>query len=165
MSANVRSIAALRDFRVSLIRYMEEVSLALQSMSMELQKSFEWVEHDRPHYWNGQLKRSFDLLAQTRSSFESCRLRTVAGHRPACLEEKQAYTRAKQRLQDCQDQMKAVKQVSNRLHHDADEFRGRLAGLQAIVDLELPKAIAMLEQTIGILESYAEIAAPRTESE
>src|SRR5690606_255007 len=148
MSANIRSIQALRDFRAALIVYLDDATLAVQAMAMELQKTFEWIEHDRPHYWNNQLKRGFDLVAQTRSNLDSCRMRTVAGHKPACIEEKYAFAHAQQRLQLCQDQLKLIKQIAHHLQHDADEFRGRLSKLQTFLDVDLPQAIAGLEQTI-----------------
>ncbi len=160
MSANIRSIDALIEFRASLIVFIDDASLAIQSMTMELHKSFEWIEHERPHYWNDQMKRAYDLVAQTRSAFDSCRMRTVAGHRPACIEEKQAAIRAKRRLQHCHDQLKVVKQWANKVRHDADEFRGRFAGLLAMLDGDLPKAVASLEKAILVLESYAEVARP-----
>jgi len=81
MSANIRSIDALIDFRSSLIVFIEDASLAIQSMTMELQKSFEWIEHDRPYYWDAQTKRAYDFVAQTRSELDTCKMRTVAGHR------------------------------------------------------------------------------------
>ncbi len=161
MSANIRNIEALVDFRAALIVFIEDASLALQTMMMELHKSYEWIEHERPHYWNAQVRRGFDLVSQTRSALESCRMRTVAGRRPSCMEEKQAYARAKQRLQHCQDQIKFVKQWANKVRHEADEFRGRLAGLQTMLEGDLPKAVALLEKTITILESYSETARPQ----
>lgn len=165
MSANVRDIAAMREFRVSLLTFIDDASLAVQSMMMELQKSFEWIEHDRPQYWNIQVRRGFDSVDQTRSAMNSCLMRTVAGHRPSCIVEKQAYAQAKRRLQHCQDQLKYVKKVANRLRHDADEFRGRLATLQTMLENDLPKAAAMLEKAIEVLESYAEIARPASETQ
>ena len=87
-------------------------------------------------------------------------MRTVAGQRSACIEEKQAFDRAKRRLQHCHDQLKFVKQWANKIRHDADEFRGRFGGLIAMLDGDLPKAVAALEKAILILESYAEIARP-----
>lgn len=165
MSANIRSIDALIEFRASLIVFIEDASLAIQSMTLELHKTFEWIEHECPHYWNAQMKRAYDLVAQTRSELDSCRMRTVAGHRPACIEEKQASARAKRRLQHCHDQLKAVKNWANKVHHDADEFRGRFGGLIAMLDGDLPKAVASLEKAITILESYAEIARPMNQNE
>lgn len=164
MSANLRSIEALHQFRAALIVFVDDASLAVQTMMMELQRSFEWVEREQPYYWNAQLKKAFDLVAQTRSSLETCRMRTVAGQRSSCIEEKQAFARAKRRLQDCQDQMKALRSWANQVRHDADEFRGRLAGLQTLLEADLPKAIALLEKAITILESYADIARPRPDA-
>ncbi len=161
MSANIRSIEALVEFRAALIVFIEDASLALQTMTMELHKSYEWIEHERPYYWNAQVRRGFDQVSQTRAALESCRMRIVAGHRPSCMEEKQAYARAKQRLQHCQDQIKAVKQWANKVRHEADEFRGRMATLQALLEGDLPKAVATLENAISILESYSETARPQ----
>lgn len=163
MPANVRNVDAIKEFRAALLVFIEDASLALQTLSMELQKSYEWIEHERPQYWSMQLKRGFDLVDQTRSAYNSCRMRTVAGHRPACLEEKQAMERAKRRLEHCQYQIKAVKHVANKLRQEADEFRGRLSRLLTMTEVDLPKASALLEKTIETLEQYAEISRPTTE--
>lgn len=161
MSANLRSIDALREFRAALVIFIEEATLAVQSMLMEIQKSFEWIEHERPHYWNAQGRRAYDLLARARAELEICRSRTVAGHKPSCIEQKQALARAKQRLQQCEDQKEIVKQWGNKLRHETDEFRGRLATLQALLEGELPKGVARLDRTLEILEAYAEIDSKR----
>lgn len=165
MSANLRSLEALHDFRAALIVYIEDASLALQSMTMEIQKTFEWIEHEQPHYWNAQLRRAFDLVAQTRAAYETCRMRTVAGRRPACMEEKQAYARAKLRLQYCQEQLQVVKQLANKIQHAADEFRGRLSGLLTMLEADLPKAVARLEKMLRTLEAYAEVTRPHPRPE
>jgi len=61
--------------------------------------------------------------------------------------------------------MKALKHWANKIRHNADEFRGRFAGIIAMLDGDLPKAVAALEKTILILESYAEIARPMNHEE
>ncbi|TWT47103.1 hypothetical protein KOR42_42170 [Thalassoglobus neptunius] len=160
MSANLKSIEALRAFRASLIQFIEDASSALQSMGMELQKSREWIEHDRPQYWTIQTRRAFDLVSQTRTAYETCRMRTVAGHRPSCLEEKEAYNAAQRRVRNCQEQIEHVKRWANKLQHETDEFRGRFARLQMMLESELPKAVARLDRLASILESYAEMDAP-----
>lgn len=159
-AANVRSIAAIREFRAAVQVFLDEARGSLDLMRMELQRAFEWIEHDRPHYWEGQMRRAFDLVAQTRSALETCLMRTVAGHRPSCIEEKQAHAAAKRRLEHCREQLDRVKKWTVRLHHEANEFRGRMASLHRVLEHDVPKLLALLQQTADILEQYAEIAPP-----
>lgn len=160
MSVQVRDIDAIRRLRLQLMRFAEELEGALQSMQQEVQKSFEWIDHEAPHYWTNQIRRAYDLVASTRMEFESCRMRSVAGQRSACIEEKQAFERAKRRLQHCQEQKERVRQWSQKVHHAADEFRGRLSAVRRLLDVDIPEALAYLSNTVSILEKYAEIERP-----
>jgi hypothetical protein len=165
MSVQVRDIDAIRRFRLQLMRFAEELEGALQSMQQEVQKSFEWIDHEAPHYWTSQIRRAYDLVASTRMNYESCRMRTVAGHRAACIEEKQAYERAKRRLQHCQEQKERVRQWGQKIHHSADEFRGRLSAIRRLLDVDIPEGLAYLANTVSILEKYAEMERPAPSSD
>lgn len=130
---------------------------------MEIQRALAWIEQDRPAYWTGEVRRAFDNVAATRVALNTCQLRTVAGRHPSCIEEKQAYERAKRRLQHCQDQVEQVKRWTVTIHHEADEFRGRLSSLRQVLDSGIPKTAALLERTLTALEAYAEMTAPLEE--
>lgn len=160
MPVNVRSLAEIRDFRAHLLRFVEELEGALQTMLMELQRGTEWIEHDRPHYWTSQTRKAYDAVASTRTAFNTCQMRTVAGRKSSCIEEKVAWDRAKRRLAHCQEQIENVKRWLVKLNHEGDEFRGRLAGLRRLLDADIPQALARLERTVEILEKYAEMAPP-----
>ncbi|MEZ6065319.1 MAG: hypothetical protein R3B90_06335 [Planctomycetaceae bacterium] len=157
MSANVRSIEAIRDFRATVQKFAEEVEGALEAVQIELQRAFDWIEHDRPHYWQLQTRRGFDLVAQTRVALSTCQMRKVAGRQPSCIEEKQACAAAKRRLEHCQQQIERVKHWNVKIHHDANEFRGRMGTFQRSLGQELPKLIALLTRTIDVLERYADV--------
>jgi hypothetical protein len=159
-SANVRSIPAVREFRAAVQVFLEEANGSLEMIQMELQRAFDWIEHEQPSYWQAQIRRAFDLVAQTRVQLNTCEMRTVAGRKPSCIEEKQAYAAAKRRLQHCQEQVERVKKWNIRIHHDSNEFRGRIASLRRALDRDVPKLLALLERTVRILEEYAEIAPP-----
>lgn len=163
-SAHVQSISVLRDFRAAARVFLEEAEGSLQMIHAELQRAFEWIEHDRPAYWQSQLRRGFDQVSQARAALETCLLRTVADHRPSCIEEKQALAAAKRRLDHCREQIERVKAWNIRLHHDANEFRGRMSALRRVLDQDVPRLIALLERTLTILEEYAEVAPPSEET-
>ena len=157
MPANVRDLDAIRLFRAALLAFSEEAEAAYQGLLMETQRSVDWIQSDRPHYWRIQVQQAFDLVAATRTALNRCQIMTVAGHRKSCIEEKQAHRHAKMRLQHCQEQVERVKRWGIKLRHDVDEFRGRLAGLRRMLDSDIPKALALLDKTASVLEAYAEI--------
>ncbi len=165
MSANVRDLQAIRDFRVKLIRFIEEVEGALQTLQGDMRRGFEWIGQEQPQYWTVQQRKAYDLVAATRTALTSCQLRTVAGNRSSCIEEKVAFEKAKRRLQHCQQQIDVIKRWSVKIHHDVDEFRGRIAGLRRLLDVDIPQAIAFLERSTAILESYAETTRPKPDSD
>ncbi|HWL08989.1 MAG TPA: hypothetical protein VNQ76_11310 [Planctomicrobium sp.] len=164
MSAHVRDLQSIRDFRAKLIGFAEEVESVLQSLQTESQRAFEWVEHDRPQYWAIQQRKAFDLLAATRTALTTCQMRTVGGRRSSCIEEKVAFDKAKRRLQQTQEQQEKVKRWTVKIHHDVDEFRGRMSALRRLLDVDIPKAIALLDRSAEILESYAEVAPPKNDA-
>ena len=131
-TANITSIPAIREFKVALLKFQDEGRSSMEVLQIEIQRVLQWIEQDRPAYWATQTRRAFDLVAQTRAALKTCQMRTVAGHRPSCIEEKQAHAAAKRRLQHCQEQIRRVKQWGVKLHQERDEFgdgMGRVAAL------------------------------------
>jgi hypothetical protein len=158
-SANVTSICAVREFRAALVEFAEEAAATLAAMSAQIHRALDWVEHDQPPYWQQQIRLAFDEVAQTRMRLDTCLLRTIAGQRPSCIEEKQDLARARQRLEYCQSMVPKVKAWVVKFNHDADEYRGRIGSLTRAVEVDLPRMIAIIENTAAALERYAEVTA------
>lgn len=157
MSANIRNIEAVREFRASLIVFMDEALAAVDSMALDAQRALAWIEQDRPHYWEAQTRRAFDHVGAARTAYETCRLRTVAGRRSSCIEEKQAFEKAKRRLEFCHEQKERIQRWAVKTLREADEFRTRLSRMRRLLESDVPKAIALLQETAEILESYADL--------
>lgn len=160
MRATVRSIPALRDLKQAVVKFQHETQSGLDAAQMEVHRVLAWIEQDRPAYWQAQLRRAFEGLAAARTALTTCQMRTVGGHRPACIEEKQAYEKAKRRLEHCQLQLRKVQQWAIKLQREADEFRARLSAARRLVEQELPSAAALLDRSLDALEAYAEIPQP-----
>jgi hypothetical protein len=156
-SADVTSIPAIREFKVALLKFQDEGRSSLELLQIEIQRVLQWIEQDRPAYWTAQTRRAFDLVAQTRTALTTCQMRTVAGRRPSCIEEKQAHAAAKRRLQHCQEQVRRVKQWGVKLHQERDDFRGRMSGLARVLEQNVPQMAALLERISTTLEDYAEM--------
>jgi hypothetical protein len=157
-TANVRSIEAVRDFRIALLMFQQNVSDALMTMQEQVYSALEWMENDRPRHWHQQELKAFDQVSESRIALESARMRkSMDDYRPSLIEEKQALKDAKDHLAFCQEKVRLVKAMCIKVRHEADEFRGRMSQLERLIETDLPKMIALLERMLTALESYAEV--------
>ena len=161
--ANVHSLAAMREFKVRLLEFADVAVDVAASMQTQVLGFLEWLEHDRPHFWKNYMLRSFDVIAHARADLEKCKMRTVAGHKPTCYEEKLALQTAKQRLEMAQEKVEATARWCSFVRHEIDEHDGRRGALQRYIESDFAKTIATLERMILAIEAYAEIEAATEE--
>lgn len=161
--ANVHSLAAMREFKVRLLEFADIAIDVIASLQQQTLAFLDWLEHDRPNFWKQYMLRSFDAIAQARSELEKCQMRTVAGHRPSCYEEKLALQAAKKRLEMAQEKVEAVTRWCAVVRHEIDEFDGRRGGLQRYMESDFVKTVATLERMIAAIETYAEIESAAVE--
>lgn len=160
MHANVQSIEALQEFRARLIIFQEKLNDALMSMQEQIYHAMDWIERDRPQYWHNAQNKAFDQISQARISLETARMRKeMDDFRPSLIEEKQALRDAKNRLAVCQEKIRLVQSTIARVHHEADEFRGRMSQMQRLVETDIPNMTGLLEAMLKALEAYAEVEA------
>ncbi len=154
--ANVHTVDALKDVRAALVKFQERATTAMGDLRQKIDRTVAWLELDRPNYWREQERRAYDLLASTRVALETCRLRTVAGRRSDCIEEKQAYERAKRRMEFVREKQQAVKKWMVESGREANEYRARTSSFLRTLDTDLPLMIAQLGRMIDAIEGYSE---------
>jgi hypothetical protein len=166
--ARVQSSEVLATFRGGVIAFRERAQAALGSLRQETQRTLRWLEQEQPQYWQHQQRVGYDRVASARVAYETCRMRTVAGHRSACIEEQVALRRAKARLEYVQQQMEVVRRWSHQAGDQANEFFGKMNPLERMLEDDVVQMIASLERMILSIEAYAERTPeerPRTEGD
>ena len=156
-NANVQSLAAMHDFRVQMLEFQTAGLDVLAALQQQILGFLDWLEHDRPNFWKQYMLQSFDVIAQCRSDLERCLMRTVAGHKPTCYEEKLALQAGKQRLEMAQEKIEAVKRWTAFCEHEVDEHEGRRGGLQRYLEVEFERSLATLQRMTAAIEAYANI--------
>ena len=156
MSANVQSVDAIKDVRNALIRFQERATNAMGDLRQKIDRTVAWLELDRPNYWQDQERRTYDLVASTRVALETCKLRTVAGRRSDCIEEKKAFERAKMRMEYVREKQQAVRKWMVQSGKEANEYRSRTSNFMRTLENDVPLMIAQLGRMIDAIESYAE---------
>lgn len=153
--AQVRSTDAIEAFSLAMAKFQERVQSALDSLEGDLRRTDNWIDHDRPPHWRGQIHDAESAVHDAKLDLERCLLMTtVAGQRPACREQKAALEQAKARLEYCREKSDLVKKWQRSFRHDATEFKGRIGQLRRLVEQDVPTARAVLAKLLRRLDEY-----------
>lgn len=159
-SANVRSLDALRYFHAAVAEFQEEARLCCSAMELQLQKITGWLERDRPEFWKRHTELSERNFAEARVSLHKCQMRRTGDFRPTCHEEKKHVLHCKQELEFARKQPRVIRHWRQVTNHEMNEYRGRSSQLKQILERDLPRLMALLQQSADRIEKYAGVAAP-----
>lgn len=160
-AARVTSIEVIDTTAVAMQRFRTEAAVVLDELQIQMQRALEWIHHDRKDYWAEELRRSWDGLSAARLQLQQAQVsRRIAGHEPACIDEKRALDRAKRRLETAQQKVEAVKHWTHVIERAVDEFQQSRAQFVDWLDTDLIQAVAVLNRMTASLESYTSLEAP-----
>lgn len=152
--AKVTSVEAISKFYAAVRVFQDDAQGALLALDQQVAKTLAYYDYDLPHYWKGQVRKCYDEVSRARTAYETCRMRTVAGRRPLCHEEKEALALAERRVEFAQHQVEVAAKWSNRLHRVIDEFRAQSGRFQQILENDVEKTAMLLERTLNALDAY-----------
>ena len=66
-AANVRSLEALREFRVALIKFIDKAKRAVSTSDSEVMRTQMWLDSHQPAHWKRELRKSEEQLNQAKS--------------------------------------------------------------------------------------------------
>jgi hypothetical protein len=153
--AHVGSVAAIERFRVSLVDFERRVHGALDTLTGELHRASDWLDHECPAHWKQQEKLAGDAVHQAKLDLERCLIFPIAGEKPACREERAMLKKAQDRLEYCRDKRALVRHWRGVWQHEQYEYQGRIGHLRRLLEVELPAARAKLNLIIRRVEGYA----------
>jgi hypothetical protein len=159
-SAHITAIDVLERFRQAMLTFRNDAAESLAGAAMVVQRYVEWIEHDRVKFWETQIRRGWERIAEARADLERCQGLAMEGERKSCHEEQEALDAAKRRLRRAEEQLDAVRHWRNKLHHEIVEYQARAGRLAGWLETEHPKAIAALERMYAALAAYVTMAAP-----
>jgi len=152
--AEVRSIEALRDFRADLAVYGEDVSATLGSVDAEIRRTVQWLQQDRPFYWQEQIKRRRERVASAKADLFRLKLQKTPEHHPSLAEPKERLRLAEAALLDAERRLIAVRKWQPALQQAVLEYHGSVQRLKDLSAADVPRAIALLSRVVEALEAY-----------
>ena len=105
--------------------FRNEATAAIEGLDMEIRRALEWIHHDRREHWEHEVRRGWERITEARVQLQQAMTaRRIGNHDPACIDEKKALARAKQRAGDCpaESRSRTALRPGNR------PCRGRISG-------------------------------------
>ncbi|MFM7260982.1 MAG: hypothetical protein ACKO3W_10305 [bacterium] len=153
--ANITDVAALEEFRRALIRFREEINVAIAEAESELKSTFVWLERDRILHWKRAVPRLDEELTSAKSALYRKEMQTMGtGKRPSVIDEKKAIERAKRKVEDARDRLERTRRWMATLDRDVSLFKGAMSPIATMIDRDLPDAILRLRNMALALEAY-----------
>ena len=123
--ARLTRIDAVEEMAAAVDAFRNEATAALEGLDMEIRRALEWIHHDRHDHWDHQVRRGWERITEARVQLQQAMTaRRIGDHDPACIDEKKALARAKQRLEIAQKKVEAVRHCARAIDHAVDEYRG-----------------------------------------
>jgi len=161
-AARVLSVQALRDFRVSMNKFIEEARNALSGVDMELRRTRDWLERDQLGYWQMQVKRRQEAVMNARSELHKRQIAAKGSDAISDTEQKEALREAQRKLRVAEEKVATVKRLVPVFHHALAEYKSCASPLNDHLSGGIERSLAVLEKMVRSLEEYLALQAPTT---
>lgn len=161
-AANVRSLEALREFRVALIKFIDKAKRAISTSDSEVMRMQIWLQSDQPSHWIREIKRGEERLNQAKSELFRATISQPDNPRGP-TDQVRLVRRRKEEIEHAKRKLENTKRWSRTFERNSNEYRGAVSPLSSALDGNAHKAVVLIENSIATLEKYLASSAPVSE--
>ena len=161
--ADVKSIDTLAFVKAALASFAHEAGQALGEVELEGRRGVEYVTMERAAHWKTEVRRAGDAVNKAIKDLEHCRaFKKVGDNTPSCVEEKKNLDKARKRLEYAEQKEATVRRWKPVVEQQFRETCVRLVHFREVIDVNCPKAMAVLERMLKALDAYRQTQGPAT---
>ena len=161
--ADVKSIDTLAFVKAALASFAHEAGQALGEVELEGRRGVEYVTMERAAHWKTEVRKAGDAVNKAIKDLEHCRaFKKVGDNTPSCVEEKKNLDKARKRLEYAEQKEAAVRRWKPVVEQQFRETCVRLVHFREVIDVNCPKAMAVLERMLKALDAYRQMQGPAT---
>lgn len=159
--ADVKSIDTLAFVKAALASFAHEAGQALGEVELEGRRGVEYVTMERAAHWKTEVRKAGDAVNKAIKDLEHCRaFKKVGDNTPSCVEEKKNLDKARKRLEYAEQKEAVVRRWKPVVEQQFRETCVRLVHFREVIDVNCPKAMAVLERMLKALDAYREMQGP-----
>lgn len=160
LPVDVRAIQPLRDVHAAYGRFAEDVRNALAATEMEITRIVSWLTQERRMYWQAEIHRCRDQLAQAKSELFRKRTSQMFGNEANLSEPREHVRDMTRRLERAEKMLERVRKWVGPLQHAIQQYRAAVQPLSDALESDVRHTLARLDRMIAALEQYAAELAP-----
>jgi hypothetical protein len=157
-AAQVHAIERLADFKSALICFAERARDAMSGNAMEIRRSGDWLE-GQLGLWKAEQRRAEEVVVKARNELSRKKMMRIGDRPPDTTEEEKALRKAQARLAFIEERRESTVSWIRQLPDAVEEYDGQARPFQDLIECEVARMIAFLEQKIAALQEYRRVEA------
>lgn len=155
ISARVRSIPVLEEWKGALKRFAGDTQQILQAANLEIQRTEDWLR-ERANHWHHKVEESRDEVERAKRDLEDCR----EDSENDCSEEEDTLIESKHRLRKAEEELENVRRWTQQVGEVVAIYRAQAYRLNGFINKDLSQANAFLGRIISELQAYVQVQQP-----
>ena len=139
-AANVRSLEALREFRIALIKFIDKAKRAISTSDSEVMRTQIWLQSDQPQHWVREIRRGEERLNQAKSELFRATLSQPDNPRGP-TDQVRLVRKRKEEIEYAKQQLEKTKRWSRAFERSTNDYRGSMSPLSSALDGTAHKAV------------------------
>lgn len=158
--ANVGAISALDELRTAWVRFGAEAQDSLHAILQDIHRAQNWLA-DRHAHWHREVRIHQETLRQAQAALNYCQSQiyydpqTGRSIRPDCSAFETRVIRARTTLAATEAELENVRRWLQRVQQAVTDYERRAQHLTGRLTNDVPQAVALLNRSTTILQSYA----------
>ncbi|NBC10622.1 MAG: hypothetical protein GVY24_02675 [Planctomycetes bacterium] len=163
--ASVTDIEQLGRFRARLIKFADELRVALGDADGEIQRTLNWLDGEAPAHWQRVIRKLHEQVEQAKADLRNKKLyKTPMGTTPNTAVEEKALRKLQHKLEHAQQKLLNTKRWRQRLDKEVLTYRGMARRAAGVVESTVPGAVSDIDRMRDALEKYTTLAAPSSDA-
>jgi hypothetical protein len=158
--ANVRSVDAIKDFKITLINFAEEARVGLSSTDMELRQVRNWLTRDQLSYWQAQVKRGQERVSMAKAELHRRQLSQANSESVSDTDQKDALRDALRLLREAEEKVQTIKRWVPILEHAVSEYHSQSQPLGDRLAGSFAQTLNIITRMIAALDAYLKLSVP-----
>jgi chromosome segregation ATPase len=155
-TAQVHAVERLADFKAALQTFADKAKDAMSGNQMQIRRSLDWLESQLAN-WKTEIRRAEEAVFQAKQELARRKMMKIGDRPPDTTSQEKELRKAQARLEHAQEKQEHTKAWLRRLPDDIDDYNGLARPFQDILEMDLAKMIAFIEQKIAAIEAYQQI--------
>jgi hypothetical protein len=159
--ARVENLDSLQRLKIAMVKFAEGANVALGDAESEVNRTMIWLQNEQTTYWKSQLRKRSDIVERCREAVRMKKLyKDSTGRQQSAIEEEKALYIALRRKEEAEQKIVNVEKAIKRLEREIPLYKGSVQRFATNVQIDVPSAIAHLENLLLTLEEYVSLRAP-----